>query len=126
MAQTKRKRRTKHRGTAAGTIQTRGRTGRPLSAEEKKQQTRADARERRLNTPPTWKSSTTRAGLAAALMFVFLLLVGPKNNRLESAALFAVFAFLLYVPAGYYMELFMFRRRQRRKAEGRAPEARGR
>jgi Flp pilus assembly protein TadB len=119
MAQTKRKRRTKHRGTAAGTIQTRGRTGRPPSPDEKKQQTRAQVRERRLNTPPTWKSSITRAGLAAILMFVFLSLVGPKHNRLQSAVLFAVFAFLLYVPAGYYMELFMFRRRQRRKAEGR-------
>ena len=39
MAQTKRKRRTKHRGTAAGTIQTRGRTGRPPTAEERKKQT---------------------------------------------------------------------------------------
>ena len=34
MAQTKRKRRTKHRGNAAGTIETRGRTGRPPTAEE--------------------------------------------------------------------------------------------
>ena len=36
MAQTKRKRRTKHRGTAAGTIQARGRTGRPPTADESK------------------------------------------------------------------------------------------
>jgi Flp pilus assembly protein TadB len=117
MAQTKRKRRTKHRGTAAGTIQTRGRTGRPPSSEERKQQTRAEARERRLNTPPTWKGSITRAGLAAILMFVFLSLVGPKHNRFQSAVLFAVFAFLLYVPAGYYMELFMYRRRQHKKKQ---------
>jgi Flp pilus assembly protein TadB len=120
MAQTKRKRRTKHRGTAAGTIQTRGRTGRPPSQEEKKKQTRTEARERRLNTPPTWKSSTTRAGLAAVLMFVFLSLVGPKHNRIESAVLFAVFAFVLYVPAGYYMELFMYRRRQQKKKQQQA------
>jgi Flp pilus assembly protein TadB len=117
MAQAKRKRRTKHRGTPAGTIQTRGRTGRPPSQEERKNQTRVQARERRLNTPPTWKSSITRAGLAAVLMFVFLSLVGPKHNRIESAVLFAVVAFLLYVPAGYYMELFMFRRRQQKKQQ---------
>lgn len=117
MAQTKRKRRTKHRGTAAGTIQTRGRTGRPLSTEEKKKQTRTEARERRLNTPPTWKGSATRAGLAAALMFVFLALVGPKHHRLESAAIFALFALLLYIPSGYYLEMYMYRRRQRRKQE---------
>ena len=30
------------------------------------------ARERRLNTPPTWRASITRASLAAVLMFVFL------------------------------------------------------
>jgi Flp pilus assembly protein TadB len=119
MAQTKRKRRTKHRGTAAGTIETRGRTGRPLSADEKKKQARTEARERRLNTPPTWKTSITRAGLASALMFIFLLLVS-KKDRVVVAVSFAVFAFVLYVPAGYYMELFMFRRRQRNKAQGRA------
>jgi Flp pilus assembly protein TadB len=117
MAQTKRKRRTKHRGTAAGTIQTRGRTGRPLSAEERKKQTRMDAREKRLNTPPTWKASITRAGLASVLMFVFLALVGPKHNRIVSALVFAVLAFLLYVPAGYYIELVMYRRRMQKKGQ---------
>ena len=118
MAQTKRKRRSKHRGTAAGTIEARGRTGRPLSADDKKQQTRAEARERRLNTPPTWKSSFTRAGLAAGLMFV-LLLFTQKKNPLPIAAAFAVLAMVIYVPAGYYLELFLYRRRQARRGTGR-------
>jgi len=117
MAQTKRKRRTKHRGTAAGTIQARGRTGRPPTAEERKQQTRLETRERRLNTPPTWKAAITRAGLASVLMFVFLALVGPKHNRIASALVFALFALALYIPGGYYMELFMYRRRQKRKQQ---------
>src|SRR5579884_2516890 len=116
MAQTKRKRRSKHRGTPAGTIETRGRTGRPLSADEKKKQARMDARERRLNTPPTWKSSFTRAAFASVIMFVFLLLV-TKKDKVVVAASFAVFALVLYVPAGYYMELFMYRRRQRGKTQ---------
>jgi Flp pilus assembly protein TadB len=120
MAQTKRKRRTKHRGTAAGTIQARGRTGRPPSADEKKTQTRAQARERRLNTPPTWKTAVTRAALAAVLMFVFLAFFGPKKDRIVSAVFFAVFALLLYVPAGYYMELALYRRRQKKAAEAAA------
>lgn len=117
MAQTKRKRRSKHRGTAAGTIQARGRTGRPPSADDKKKQTRVDARERRLNTPPTWKGAATRGALAAALMFVFLALVGPKQHRLESAVVFAAFALALYIPGGYYMELMMYRRRQKRRQQ---------
>jgi Flp pilus assembly protein TadB len=117
MAQTKRKRRTKHRGTAAGTIETRGRTGRPPSADEKKQQSRIEARERRLNSPPTWKASITRASIASGLMFVFLALVGPKSHRIESAAIFAVLALVIYVPAGYYIELMMFRRRRQKKQQ---------
>ena len=117
MAQTKRKRRTKHRGTPAGTIQTRGRTGRPPTPEEKKKQARTDARERRLNTPPTWKTAITRAAFASIVMFVFLAVV-TKKNRVAVAASFAVVALLIYIPAGYYMELFLYRRRQRNKAQG--------
>ena len=117
MAQTKRKRRTKHRGTAAGTIETRGRTGRPPTSEERKKLTRTQSREQRMNTPPTWKGAATRGALAAALMFVFLALVGPKAHRIESAAFFALFALALYVPSGYYFELMMYRRRQKRKLQ---------
>jgi Flp pilus assembly protein TadB len=119
MAQTKRKRRSKHRGTAAGTIQTRGRTGRPPTAEERKKQSRMTARERRANTPPTWKSSLTRAAFAAAIMFLFLVLTGKGKNRVTAAIIFALFALILYVPAGYYMEVFLYRRRQRKNQEGR-------
>lgn len=117
MAQTKRKRRTKHRGTAAGTIQSRGRTGRPPAPEERKQNSKAAARERRLNTPPTWKQSLTRAAFAAVIMFLFLALTTKGQNRFAVAAIFALFALIIYVPAGYYLELFLWRRRQRRKLE---------
>jgi Flp pilus assembly protein TadB len=114
MAQTRRKRRTKHRGTAAGTIQARGRTGRPPSAEERKKQSRMSARERRLNTPPTWKGSATRGALAAVLLFVLFAFLGRGKNPIVSAAIFAVFALALYIPGGYYMEMWMYRRRQKR------------
>jgi len=77
-----------------------------------------EARERRLNSPPTWKSSATRAALAAVLMFLFLALVGPKQHRIESALFFAVFALLLYIPGGYYIELYMYRRRIAKKQQG--------
>jgi Flp pilus assembly protein TadB len=118
MAQTKRKRRTKHRGTAAGTIEARGRTGRPPSPQERKKQDRMTARERRLNKPPTWKSSLTRASFASAIMFAFLLIAGHGKNRVVAAFVFAAFALLLYVPSGYYLELFLYRRRQRKKETG--------
>jgi hypothetical protein len=123
MAQTKRKRRTKHRGTAAGTIQTRGRTGRPPTAEEKKKDTRdsrAQARERRLYTPPTWRAAAKRAGLAAALMFVFLLLTskGTIGARIGLGAVFALGAFGLYVGLGFYMDQFLYRRRISKRDAG--------
>jgi Flp pilus assembly protein TadB len=117
MAQTRRKRRTKHRGTPAGTIQARGRTGRPPTPEERKKQSRTDARERRLNTPPTWKGSATRGALAAILLFVLFAFLGRGKDPLVSAAIFAVFALALYIPGGYYMETWMYRRRQRRNQQ---------
>ncbi len=116
MAQTRRKRRTKHRGTPAGTIEARGRTGRPPTAEERKSQTRASARERRLNTPPTWRSSVTRALIGGALVFAFLLLTAKGKNKLEAAVLFTAVAIAIYIPAGYWFEMTLFRRRQRKKA----------
>jgi Flp pilus assembly protein TadB len=119
MAQTKRKRRSKHRGTPAGTIETRGRTGRPPAPNERKKQDRVAARERRLNTPPTWRASINRALIASVLVFVFLLLTGKGHNKLPTALFIAALALLIYVPAGYYLELTLYRRRQRRKAGGR-------
>jgi hypothetical protein len=116
MAQTKRKRRTKHRGTAAGTISARGRTGRPPTPDERKKAARETAREARLNTPPTWNSAIKRALLAAGFMFIFLLLTSKGN--ILAALLFALFAFALYVPSGYHLESFLWRRRQRKKASG--------
>ena len=119
MAQTKRKRRSKHRGNAAGTVEARGRTSRPPSPDERKKQARAESREKRLSQPPTWRNSFIRAGFAAVLLFVFLLLTTKGHNRVGTAVLFTVIALAIYVPAGYYIELFLWRRRQRNKAAGR-------
>ena len=47
MAQTKRKRRTKHRGNAAGAVEARGRTGRKPTEAERRKSTTANAREER-------------------------------------------------------------------------------
>lgn len=83
------------------------------------------AREKRLNTPPTWRSSATRAVFAAAIVFVFILLTAKGKNKLTSALLFTVLALVIYVPAGYYLELTLYRRRQRKKmAAGGGPKQR--
>lgn len=119
MAQTKRKRHTKHRGNAAGGIVARGRTGRPPSAEEKKRSDRDSRREERLNRKPTVKGSAQKALLGAAFMFVFaLFIIKPKNggSRIVPALIEAVIAGLLYFVAMYYFETAMWRRRMKKKA----------
>lgn len=118
MAQTKRKRRSKHRGTAAGTIESRGRTGRPPSAEERKAQARTSAKEKRLNTPPTWRTAVTRALLACAILFVVVLVTTKGSGRIAAAAFAFVAGLAIYVPGGYYLELFLFRRRQGKRETG--------
>ena len=119
MAQTKRKRRTKHRGNAAGTIEVRGRTGRPPSADEKKKQDRAKAREARLNTAPTWRGSLNRALLASGFMFVLLLVT--SKFKIVPSLIFAILAMALYIPGGYWMETWLWKRRMRKQAQGQGP-----
>jgi hypothetical protein len=72
------------------------------------------AREKRLNTPPTWKSSATRALLAAGIVFLFIL-ISSKKNGLITAVGFSLVALIFYIPAGYYLELTLYRRRQRKQ-----------
>src|SRR5205807_8523628 len=102
--------------TPAGKIEARGRTGRPPTPDERKQQSRTDARERRLNTPPTWKSSMIRALIAAVIVFAFLLVTAKGKNKVPVALGFTAVALIIYIPAGYYLELFLYRRRMRKKA----------
>jgi hypothetical protein len=116
MAQTKRKRRTKHRGNAAGAIESRGRTGRKPTADERKTQARKttqERREERLNKPPTWASAAQRAFLATIIFIVALLLV--FHEAVSRVVALSGFILLLYIPMGYYTDLFLYRRRQAKK-----------
>src|SRR6202011_3319582 len=73
MAQTKRKRQTKHRGNAAGVVESRGRTGRKPTAAEKKgdvQRAKAQAVDRR-DRPPTWRAALIKGVLAAGVLALF-------------------------------------------------------
>jgi hypothetical protein len=114
MAQTSRKRRTKHRGNAAGVVEARGRTGRPPSPEERKKADRASARERRLSTPPTWTGAAKKGALAAVLVFAALLLTAHHSkgsSPIVPALIGALLALMIYIPAGFYFDAFIYRRR---------------
>ena len=117
MAQTKKKRRSKHRGNAAGMIESRGRTGRPPSASERKLSERelaAQKRKERMMRPPTWKSAASRAALAA-IVFGALLVFAFKSPPAQAVSLTA-FVFLFYVPLGFYTDQFIYRRRVKQEA----------
>jgi hypothetical protein len=118
MAQTRRRRQTKHRGNAAGVVESRGRTGRKPTTAEKDPKARATAhaKEQRLDKrdrPPTWRGAFLKAMAAAVLMLLIFAVVLKQAN--QAIALFPI-VLLLYVPTSYYMDLWVFRRRQRAKA----------
>src|SRR2546430_11470381 len=118
MAQTKRKRRSKHRGTAAGTIESRGRTGRKPTAQERSAGKQDQARQKRLerlDRPPSWKSAGQRALIAAAVFLVAGLV--PFRQKPGAAISLAAFMVLIYLPMSYYTDLFLYRRRQRKKGQ---------
>jgi hypothetical protein len=112
MAQTRRKRTRKHRGTPAGTIDRAGRTGRPRTREEAKQISR-QRRSERLDKPPTWKGAIQRAGIAAVVFGAFVVVLFKRD--VAQAAALVVFMFALYIPLGYATDNFIYRFRQRRR-----------
>ena len=111
MAQTRKRRRSKHRGNAAGVIEARGRTGRKPTDTERKPTAR-ELRAQRWEKPPTWRSATTRA-LFATIIFA-VLVVALMGRTMAQAAIIAAFMLILYIPLGYYMDLAIYRRRKRR------------
>jgi Flp pilus assembly protein TadB len=120
MAQTKKKKRsTKHRGNAAGMVENRGRTGRPLSDAEKRSQTKLTASQRRLakmEQPPSWRSATNRAVIASLIFGVALFLLFGQD--LGPVLALVGFMFFVYIPLGYYTDMFIYKRRMKQKAKG--------
>jgi hypothetical protein len=127
MAQTRRKRKRRHRGTQAGTIERAGRTSKPAAGAPRKsssagssgggsrQQLAREKREQRMNTPPTWRGALNRAGFAAAILVVFIAVV---QKNIAAGLVMGVLALLIYIPMSYYTDLALYRRRQRRKQAG--------
>jgi len=121
VAQTKRKRRSKHRGNAAGTIETRGRTGRKATAEEQKKSGKKGAsarptRAERMAQPPSWNRATLRALAASVLLFV-LTQVGLFENDVPvgQAVVVCLVATVIYIPLGYAFDNWMYKRMNRPK-----------
>ncbi|HWM54159.1 MAG TPA: hypothetical protein VNO20_02045 [Solirubrobacterales bacterium] len=117
MAQAKKKRRRKHRGTQGGRVDANRRAARPRSREEAKARARARGkRVPRADRPPTWGSAITRGAIAAAIFVVLLIVI--FGRPLGSALALGAFMLAFYIPAGYYVDTMMWRRRERARIRG--------
>jgi hypothetical protein len=115
------KRRRKRRGTQGGKIDTGGRRSRPQSRQEARQRARSGGGSRsttkKKDLPPTWKGSALR-GIFAAVIFVLILLVLFKRPVGVSLA-FGAFMLVFYIPTGYYIDMTMWRKRERQRIRDR-------
>jgi hypothetical protein len=119
VAQTRRKRQTKHRGNAAGVVESRGRTGRKPTAAEKSGSPRDVARAKeklvdKRDRPPSWRAAFTKAMFAAVvLLLVVIVLLHQKSNA--AIELFPL-VLVMYTLVSFYTDKWVYDRRQRKKA----------
>jgi Flp pilus assembly protein TadB len=127
MSQTRKKRKRRHRGTQAGTVEARGRTSRPSgtrqSSTTKKPANRAEARQQaaqkranRFDEPPTWRSALNRSLVAAAIFGISIVVLFKRP--VASGIVLAALMVLLYLPMSFYTDRFLYNRRQRQKQAG--------
>jgi hypothetical protein len=126
MAQTRRKRRRKHRGTQSGRIDRRPARGRPRSRAEAKARAGQRSRKKpgtREAGPPTWRSALQKSVIAGALFFA-LLVVAFGRPPMASAAI-AVLMLGFYVPMSFLFDRFFYQRRLRQEQKERLERAQG-
>lgn len=127
MARTTRNRRSKHRGNAAGMIESRGRTGRKPSAAEKGSTSSrgggggggggsSGGRRNRYDKPPTWKGSLVRAVIAAVIVYGLSTFLLGKHTNATNNLLLVPIVLALYTPMIFYTDQYMYRRRLRRQS----------
>lgn len=124
MAQTKKKRKTKHRGDQAGRVESRGRTSRPKTRAQARQQAMQNSNNRKVDRatrPPSWRGATIRASFAAGIFLVLLLLLMKQPP--VSAVFISILMLGIYIPAGYYTDVFLYNRRMKKEAEERLRKA---
>jgi Flp pilus assembly protein TadB len=113
MAQTKKKRSRKRRGTPAGTVERPVRRTGAKGNQDPKKTTAAARRAERLDREPTWRGSVNRAAIAAAVFGV--LVIAAFGRPVVAGVTLAAFMFVLYIPLGYMTDraVYNFRRRKR-------------
>ena len=114
MAQTKKKRNRKRRGTQAGSIDTR-KKARPRNRQEARGRSKSKSsgqnRVQKGDARPTVVRAILR-GLNASACSVVLWVLSFKKT-LPQALPVGAFLLVFYIPAGYYMDSVLWRRRER-------------
>lgn len=119
MAQTNSKRRRKRRGTQGGRVDPNPRRSRPRTKAEARSQAMAKRKPaQKQDLPPTWRGSFVRGLIAAVIFAVLLVLVFGRPAG--AALLFGAFMLVFYVPAGYYIDMALWRRRERARIRARS------
>ena len=119
MAQTKRKRRRKHRGTQGGRIDRRPARGRARSRAEAQNRARSRAKKKpgdRSPQPPNW-GSAFKKGAVAAVLFVGILALLAKNP--VGSLVGGILILPAYTVMAYLMDRFFYQRHIRKEAEKR-------
>jgi hypothetical protein len=120
MAQTKKKRRRKHRGTQGGRIDSRPARGRARSRAEAQSRARNRTKKKggpRVPEPPSWSSALKKGGIAAVL-FVGVITVFGQNPAVALGVGVLMLGF--YVPMAFTLDRFMYQRHLRKEAQKRA------
>ena len=120
MAQTKRKRRRKHRGTQGGRIDRRPARGRARSRAEAQSRARSRSKKKpgeRVPQPPSWSSALKKGGIAVALFVGILAIMGQNPAAIVAIG---VVMLPLYTGMSFVMDRFFHQRYLRKEAQKRA------
>ena len=103
MGATKKRRQTKHRGNAAGMVETRGRTGVRTAAPQ------PTGRAAKVPQPPSWNKAFLKALLPVVILLP-LMIFTQKNASVTSIVGLVAFAYVIYVPLSYYSDRWVYNR----------------
>jgi hypothetical protein len=116
MAQTKKKRRRKHRGTQGGRIDRRPARGRARSRAEAQSRARSRTKKKggpRVPEPASWSSALKKGGIAAVL---FVAVITVFGQSLAVAAVVGIAMLGFYVPMAFTLDQFVYKRHLRKEA----------
>lgn len=110
MGETKKRRQTKHRGNAAGMVESRGRTGARTTGPASTGKGGVKVPE-----PASWQKAALKALLPVVILLPLLLFTNKKASTISILGLVA-FAYVLYVPLAYYSDRWVYNRYLKKNA----------